>query len=183
MGARPQQPDYAGAARAAVSDALERQKELAKDIEKRAETYEEKRELSQAELSGLFGRTGPEALGLYEERFAKEIPALKTEYETKQKTFVPSVLDFSSPSSSFNLLADVLRGSAGEYGRSVGRASEQASARLYEALAAPVVGFEAIANKPAFSKLYDPTYMELAKKPPTVMSDVDSFKQIYTYNV
>ena len=183
MAGRPQQPDYAGAARAAVDNALERQQELAKEIQQRAETYEGKREASQAELSSLFGRTGPEALKLYEEKFGKEIPALKTEYGTKQQTFKPSILDLESPSSSFNLLANVLRGSASEYGRATDQTSARASSRLYEALAAPIVGFEAIANRPTFNKLYDPTYMELAKRPPTVTSDVDSLKPLYTYNV
>jgi len=183
MGARPQQPDYAGMAQNAINQALDRQKELAKDIQKRAETYEGKREASQAELSSLFGRSGPEALKAYEAKFGAEIPALKTEYETKQQTFKPSILDLQSPTSSFNLLANVLRGSAGEYGRAMDQASTRTSSRLYEALAAPAAGFEAIANRPAFNKLYDPTYMELAKKPPTVTSDVDSFKQLYTYNV
>lgn len=178
MGAR-QQPDYAGMAQNAINQALDKQRELAKEIQQRAETYEGKRETAQTELSGLFGRTGPEALKAYEEKFATEIPALTTQYEAKQKAFKPGILD----SSSFDLLANVLRGSAGEYGQAMNRASTQASSRLYEALAAPVAGFEAIANRPSFNKLYDPTYMELAKKPPTVTSDVDSFKQLYTYNV
>jgi hypothetical protein len=182
MGAR-REPDYAGAARSAVNAALEQQKESAKEIQARGETYETKREGSQAELSRLFGRTGPEALGLYEQRFAERIPALTEAYETKQQTFKPGILDLTSSTSSFNLLADVLRGTAGEYSRGISDASTQSAARLYEALANPVAGFEAIANRPAFSKLYDPTYMETAKKPPTVSSDVTSFKPLYTYNV
>jgi hypothetical protein len=38
MGAR-QQPDYAGMAQNAINQALDKQRELAKDIQKRAETY------------------------------------------------------------------------------------------------------------------------------------------------
>jgi len=182
MGAR-QQPDYAAMARSAVNDALDKQKELAKDVLARAETYEAKRETSQAELDKIFGRTGTEARTEYEKRFAVGVPALKGEYEAKQKYFRPGVLDIQTPGSSINLLADVLRGSAGEYTAGMDKASTKAQSRLYEALAAPVIGFEAIASKPAFNKLYDPTYMELAKKPPTVTSDVDSFRQLYTYNV
>jgi hypothetical protein len=183
MGARPQQPDYAGMARSAVNDALEKQKELAKDILARAETYETKRETSQAELDKMFGRTGTQARTEYEKRFATEIPSLRGEFEAKQKYFSPGVLDTETVGSSFNRLANVLRGSAGEYTSGMDLASTKAQSRLYETLAAPIAGFEAIANRPSFNKLYDPTYMELAKKPPTVTSDVDSFRQLYTYNV
>jgi hypothetical protein len=56
----------------------------------------------------LFGRTGPEALKAYRGEFAAEIPALTTQYEAKQKAFKPGILD----SGSFDLLANVLRGSA-----------------------------------------------------------------------
>jgi len=182
MGAR-QQPDYAGMARSAVNDALNKQQELAKDILARAETYEAKRETSQAELDKLFGRTGTQARTEYETRFASGIPSLTSEYEAKQKGFKPGLLDLQTPGSSFNLLADVLRGSAKEYTTGMDQASTRAQSRLYQTLAAPVAGFEAIANRPTFNKLYDPTYMELAKKPPTVSSDVDSFRSLYTYNV
>lgn len=182
MGAR-QQPDYAGMARSAVNDALNKQQELAKEILARAETYETKREASQAELDKLFGRTGTEARTEYEKRFAAGVPSLTTEYETKQKSFRPGVLDIATPDSSVSLLADVLRGSASEYATGINKAASTSQARLYETLATPIIGFEAIANKPTFNKLYDPTYMELAKKPPTVASDVDSFRSLYTYNV
>lgn len=189
MGARstpsaPSTPgfDY-GRAEEIVKRAYERQKEVTKELGEKGAAYETKREAAQSELDRLFGRGGSEALALYEKAFSSEVPALESKFETKQREFEPSLLDFSSPTSSFNLLTDALRGGASEYGTAMGAASRGAASQLYAALAAPVEGFEAIANRPAFNKLYDPTYMERAKKPPTISSDVDSFKSLYTYNV
>lgn len=190
MGAQPQPSapstppfDFAKA-QDIVNEAYRQQQIVTKKLEEKAAPYVEAREASQAELGKLLtGRTGPEATGLYEQRFEEKVPALTKEYATKQKEFQPGLLDTSKPDSSINLLANVLRGSAQEYGGAMNRASSQASSRLYEALATPILSFEQIANRPSLNKLYDTKYMELAKRPPTVASDVDSMKQLYTYNV
>lgn len=167
-----------------IDKAYENQQLATAALEKRAAPYEEKRELSQAELGKLTtGRTGPEAVAAYEKRFGEVIPSVTKEFEAKQRGFQPGLLNMADPTSSASLLANALRGSAQEYGSAMNQASGRASSRLYEAMAAPVLGFEQIANRPSLNKLYDPTYMELAKKPPTVASDVESMKQLYTYNV
>jgi hypothetical protein len=188
MGARQAQSsgsfgfDY-GRAQDIINAAVQRQQEVQKQLESKGTTYIERSEASQKALDELFGRGGAAARQAYEAKYATELPKLTEEYRTRQEQFKPSILNLQDPESSFNLLANVLRGSAKEFATGMDEASTRSSARLYQALAAPAAGFEAIANKPAFNKLYDPTYMELAKKPPTVTSDVDSFKSLYTYNV
>lgn len=163
-----------------VAKAYEQQQKAREQLEQRAVPYEAKREVSQAELGKLLtGRTGPEAVSAYEQRFFEGMPALTKEFETKQKTFEPGLLE----SSSANLLANTLRGSAREYGQGMEQASGRASSRLYQALATPIAGFELAAQSPAFSALRNPAFMEYAKRPPTVSTDVDSYRQLMTYNV
>lgn len=167
-----------------VDEAYKQQQKAREQLEQRAVPYEGKREFSQEELGKLLtGRTGPEAVSSYEQRFAEGMPAITREFETKQKTFQPGLLDTSRPDSSFNLLTNVLRGSAQEYGTAMNQASGRASSRLYEALATPIAGFELAAQSPAFSALRNPAFMEYAKRPPTVSTDVDSYRQFMTYNV
>ena len=190
MGARQSQSQSGGGfgfefskAQDIINAAVQRQQEVQQQLEGKGTAYIERSEASQRALDQLFGRGGAEARQAYETKFATELPKLTEEYRTRQEQFKPSILNLQDPESSFNLLANVLRGSAKEFATGIDEAGTRSSARLYQALAAPAAGFEAIANKPAFNKLYDPTYMELAKKPPTVTSDVDSFKSLYTYNV
>jgi hypothetical protein len=166
-----------------IDAAVKNQQAVKEQLESKGATYVERSEASQRALDQLFGRGGAEARSAYEQKFATELPKLTEDYRSRQEQFKPTVLNLKDPESSFNLLADVLRGSAGEFATGINEASNRSSSRLYQALAAPVAGFEAIANRPEFNKLYDPKYMELAKKPPTVQSDVDSFKSLYTYNV
>lgn len=189
MGARQQQQssgsfgfDY-GKAQDIINAAVQRQQEVQKTLESKGADYITRSEASQRALDELFGRSGSAARAAYETKFETELPKLTEEYRTRQEQFKPTILNLEDPTSSFNKLASVLRGSAREFSTGIDEASNRSAARLYQALAAPAAGFEAIANKPAFNKLYDPTYMELAKKPPTVTSDVDSFKSLYTYNV
>lgn len=189
MSARPQQQssgsfgfDY-GKAQDIINAAVQRQQEVRQQLEGKGASYIERSEASQQALDRLFGRSGAEALKKYETKYETELPKLTEEYRKRQEEFKPSILNLKDPESSFNLLADVLRGSAQEFATGIDQAGTRSASRLYQALAAPVAGFEAIANRPTFNKLYDPTYMELAKKPPTVTSDVESFKPLYTYNV
>lgn len=180
MGAKKQQAGGLSEEKAneIINRALESQEESRKRLEARTGTYETKRETSQSELDKLFGRSGAQAMQNWEQYFAQGIPALTSIYEAKQKR-EPGILG----SQSYGQLTESLRGSAQEFTGGMNQASNLAASRLYQALAAPAAGFEAIANNPAFNKLQDPTFMELAKKPPTVQSDVNSFKQLYTYNV
>lgn len=161
-----------------LSDAIQRQQEVTNQLRQRGEEYKQMGQQAQSELERTFGRSGSEALQKYEKEFLTGIPAIQKEYEQKQKQG-PGLLS----SDSYSQLANTLRGTGQEYTTAMRGATNEAATRLYQALAAPVAGFEAVANKPAFNKLYDPVFMSLATKPPTVQSDVDSFKSLYTYNV
>lgn len=172
-------PEFnAALAQSIIADAIKKQQDVTTQLQQQSQSYKQMSQQAQSELESTFGRTGAQALQDYEKEFLTGIPAIKTEYEAKQKKG-PELLS----SDSYSQLTESLRGSGKEYTTAMRGATDEASTRLYQALAAPIAGFEAVANKPAFNKLYDPRFMSLAQKPPTVQSDVDSFKSLYTYNV
>lgn len=168
----------AGLAQNIIKDAIEKQRETTTALQQRGELYKQMGQQAQYELERTFGRSGAEALQNYEQAFVTGIPAIQAEFEKKQKQD-PEILS----SKSFSDLTNVLRSAGKEYTTAMRGATDEAASRLYQALTAPIAGFESVANKPTFNKLYDPTYMNLASKPPTVQSDVESFKPLYTYNV
>jgi hypothetical protein len=181
MGApkQAQSPSFnEGLARGIISDAISKQAETENKLISRGQSWMEKGEQAQSDLNKIFGRSGAEALARYEQTFAKGIPNIQSEFEAKQQR-IPQIIQ----SSSYADLTNALRGSAREYTAGMRGATEDASSRLYQALAAPSVAFDAVASTPTFNKLYDPRFMSLATKPPTVQSDVDSMKSLYTYNV
>lgn len=170
----------------AVAEAYKRQQESRAALEAKTEPYAAKTREEQERLSTLLtGRTSPEAFRAYEENFARSMPALTREYESKVTNFKPGLLDTSRPDSSFNLLADVLRGSAREYGTAMDQASTRAGSRLQQALAAPIQGYEEASRSLAFNKLRDPVFMSYAERPPTVSSNVEDMLKggLMTYNV
>lgn len=167
-------------AREIVDEAYKQQQRVTEALYGRGALFEPKREISQAELGKLTtGRTAPEATSLYEQRFKTEIPELTNLYATKQGTFEPGLLG----SSSANLLANTLRKSAQEFGRGMDEASNRSQARLYQTLAMPLAGFEFAAQSPAFNVSRNRVFMDLATRPPTVSTDIDSYKSQMTYNV
>jgi hypothetical protein len=168
-----------GLAQRIIQDAIQKQSETEGKLLSRGDYYKGLEKEAQFQLGSLFGRSGEEARKSYEEAFAAGIPNIKSEFETRQSFFNPRVIK----SSSYADLADSLKGSAQEYTAGMRGATEEASSRLYQALMAPSVAFDAVAQTPTFNKLYDPRFMSLATKPPTVQSDVDSMKSLYTYNV
>lgn len=167
------------AAKEAVDTALSEQKQLTEDIRKRADIYEGKTATAQKELESIFGLTGKEAVNAYTQNFYNTIANVGKEYKPKLENFQPDLL--SSPS--YSKLTQSLQESAGTYGKGVQDVSEGGSARLYQTLAAPILGFSAVSQNPAFNLQYDPRAMALAAKPLTVRSDVDSMEKLYRYNV
>lgn len=170
----------------AVAEAYKRQQESLKALEARTEPYAAKTREEQERLSTLLtGRTSPQAFRAYEENFARTMPALTSEYQKQITNFQPGLLNVSQPDSSFNLLANVLRGSAKEYGTAMDQASARAGSRLQQALAAPIQGYEEASRSLAFNKLRDPVFMSYAEKPPTVSSNVEDMIKggLMTYNV
>jgi hypothetical protein len=167
------------AAKGAVDTAMEQQKDITADIYARADTYVDKTTKAQKELETLFGATGADYAKQATQGFYSTLGNINAKYENQLKNYQPNLIG----SSSYNALTDSLKQSAGEFGQGVKKTSEEGASRLYQTLAAPLVGFQAISTDPAFNLQYDPRSMGLAAKPPTVRSDVDSMKQLYTYNV
>lgn len=130
-------------------------------------------------LGTLSGQTPAEATKSYSEDFYKTIGDVGAKYSSQLGSYDPNLLG----SASATRFAGALSSSLQDYTDRLNAASTAGSARLYAALSAPIVQFQRIANDPAFNNLVDTTYMSYASNPPTVASDVQSMKPLYTYNV
>lgn len=167
------------AAKGAVEQALASQVELTSKLENRASEYESKAKQTQREIDALFGLTGKEFVASATPRFYQTIGDITREYRPKLENFEPNIIN----SPSYSALTGALKESGQEFGKAVKGVSEEGAARLYKTLTAPIAGFRNIEQDPAFNLQYDPRSMGLATRPPTIRSDVDSFKNLYTYNV
>ena len=165
------------AAKDAVNTAMEQQKEVTADIYARADTYEGKTAAAQKELETLFGSTGADYAKQATQGFYSTLGNINAKYENQLKNYQPNLLN----STSYSALAKSLQDSSSAYGQGVKETSEEGASRLYQTLTAPLVGFKATSADPAFNLQYDPRSMGLATKPPTIRSDVDSMKDLYTY--
>lgn len=178
MGASPAEKARQ-AAQSAVEAAKKEQNKLERQIEEKAGKYEDKFETASKTLGSLTGTSMPEYIQQATERFYGTVGGVKGEYEPKLVGFQPNLL--SSPSTS--QLTDYLRGVGQLYTEGTGDVARGVSQRLYDTLDAPQQAFTASSKNPAFENLLNPMYMGLATRPPTIRSDTDSFKQLYTYNV
>jgi len=172
----------AAAAQSAVNTALQQQKELTKELEKRGQVYAAKGEESQAQLETMFGRTGAQAVADYTKAFNEQIPAIRRSYQKKVEEFQPNLLT----SKSYSGLVSALNERMSDYANRVRSEGEAGSARLYKTLEAPRNVFQSIAFDPAFNLQYDPRAMNIASNPPTVQSDVASMLrsgQYTNYNI
>lgn len=178
MGASPAE-QARQAAQEAVDQAKKQQKKLVNELERKTGKYENKFEKAAETLGSLTGTSMPEYVDEATKRFYDTVGAVKSEYEPKLVNFQPNLL--ASPSTS--QLTDYLKGAAQLYTGATGGVAQGVSQRLYDTLAAPQQAFTVSSKNPAFENLLNPMYMGLATKPPTIRSDTDSFKQLYTYNV
>lgn len=178
MGASPAE-QARQAAQEAVDTAKREQRKLVKQIEKKTGKYEDKFQGAAETLGSLTGTSMPEYVDEATKRFYETVGAVKSEYEPKLVNFQPNLL--SSPSTS--QLTDYLKGVGQLYTGATGAVARGVSQRLYDTLDAPQQAFTTSSKNPAFENLLNPMYMGLATKPPTIRSDTDSFKQLYTYNV
>lgn len=178
MGASPAEKARQ-AAQEAVSSAKKQQKKLVKELEAKTAGYEDKFKVAAETLGSLTGTSMPQYVDEATQRFYETIGATRSEFEPRLSSFQPNLL--SSPSTS--QLTDYLKGAAQLYTQSTGDVSRGLSQRLWETATAPQQAFTTSAKNPAFENLLNPMYMQLATKPPTIRSDTDSFKNLYTYNV
>jgi hypothetical protein len=163
----------------AVDKALEAQKQQIAEIQAKMPEYEQKFKDATSRLASLTGTSAPEFVTGATQRFYDTLSQVKSEYEPKMENFQPNVINSESTSSLNNYLAGV-----GQlYTENLGQVGSDMSNRLYSTLSAPQAAFTASALNPAFENLKNKDYMNFATKPPTVRSDVDSMRQLYTYNV
>lgn len=166
-------------ARQAVEKAKEAQKKSASYLKKENKGLRQKYKSLKQEVSTLTGLAPKEAAQGFNENFYKTIAGIGAAYAGQLAKYDPNVLG----SQSARRFAGALKASLNDYTTRLNAVSREGSARMYQALAAPIAQFQRIAQDPAFNNLMDTTYMEYAKNPPTVTSDVESMKNLYTYNV
>jgi hypothetical protein len=133
----------------------------------------------QEKLGSMAGQTPAEATQNFSQDFYNTISNIGKQYSEQLSNYNPNLL----ASESAKRFAGALSSSMNDYTTRLNQASQAGSARLYAALSAPISKFQQIANDPAFNNLLDSTYMAYATNPPTVRSDVESMKSLYTYNV
>jgi len=133
----------------------------------------------QETLSTVSGRTPQQATEGYSKDFYGTVSNIGQQYAQQLANYDPNII----ASQSAKRFAGVLSASMKDYTDRLNAVSQQGSARMYQALAAPITQFRQISEDPAFNNLVNSTFMEYATNPPTVRSDVESMRQLYTYNV
>lgn len=167
------------AAKSAVEDAMAQQERLVNELERRSSQYTNKYTRATDKLGSITGTTIKEYVPQATQRFYDTLSSVRSEFQPKLEDFQPNLL--SSPS--YQGLTGELKGMASDYTQGIGGVAEDVSGRLWRTLDAPQMAFTASSRNPAFENLLNPRYMGLAQQPPTVRSDVDSMKNLYTYNV
>jgi hypothetical protein len=181
MGApKPAGPNYGQlqqAAKQAVDETLEAQKQVQQYFKQRTNRYLNMNEAAQGRLDRAFGTSGADYVKAMNETYYPGMQKVTNQYQSLL-TQEPKLLGTAS----FNDLTNVLRQSAGEYGQAVTTASQMAGDRLYKTLGAPSAVSEDLATSTAANNLLNSTFMDVAKRPPTIRSDVESMKNLYTYD-
>lgn len=180
MGASPQQQAL-DAAKQSVEEAQELQQKLYRDIRGRAQNYKGKLGAGIKKLEKASGTTMPAYIRAVKRQFGS-IPTIESTQEKYQQMlsgFDPNLIG----SSSDERLRQSLAQSAQQYTQGLGDVAGQISGRLYETLGAPQTVFENLASSAATNLQLDPMAMMMATKPKTIRSDVDSMKNLYTYNI
>ena len=172
-------PSPAERAQSAVDTARGIQKKTVRALRRQNKNLRKRINVQQENISELVPKSTKEATTQFSEDFYKTIGDIGKQYSAQLSAYDPNLL----ASQSAKRFAGALSASLTDYTDRLNKASQAGSARLYAALSAPITQFQAIANDPAFNNLLDSTFMAYASNPPTVTSDVESMKQLYTYNV
>ena len=155
------------------------QKKSIKALRKQNKNLRSRINKQQNVLSTLTGQTPKQATQNLAQDFYKSIGDIGTQYSRQLAQYDPNLL----ASQSAKRFAGMLSASMQDYTSRLDAASKAGSARLYAALSAPITQFQKISEDPAFNNLVNSTFMAYASNPPTVTSDVESMKSLYTYNV
>lgn len=168
------------AARESAQMALSQQRKQQELAKASTERYEKGFAKQLEQISGLTGATLPQ----YIERTGKEFSDF---YNTKGGELRQSIGSFQPNllnSESSRLASQAYRQMLGEYESNLGNLAAGVTQRLQSvAEEAPERVFSRLSRNPAFNLQRDPEAMRLAGKPPTMRSDVESMKNLYTYNV
>ncbi len=163
----------------AAATAREIQKKSIRALRKQNKNLRKRINTQQTTLSTLTGQTPKEATQTLAQDFYKTLGNIGTQYSQQLSQYDPNLL----ASQSAKRFAGMLSASLQDYTNRLNAASQAGSARLYATLSAPITQFQKISEDPAFNNLLNATFMAYAANPPTVTSDVESMKPLYTYNV
>jgi hypothetical protein len=163
----------------AVEAGREAQTKTRKYLKKRNKSLRRQLNRAQEELSTATGATPTEAKQTYEQNFLNTISSVGQQYAKQLAEYDPNIL----ASKSAQRFAGALSASMHDYTNRLNMMSQQGAAQMYRAMAQPISQFRQISEDPAFNNLTNATFMEFATRPPTVRSDVESMKNLYTYNV
>ena len=180
MGASPQQKAMQ-AAKESFEKAEKRQKDLTGEINQIASEYRQRGKDVLETLEGAAGTKLPDYIAAAKSQFGDipTIQATQQKYQDMLSGFDPGLID----SASERRLRSSLNRSAQEYGQGINTVANQVSGRLYKTLDEPQKQFERLASSAATNLQLDPMAMIMATRPQTIRSDVESMKNLYTYNV
>jgi hydroxymethylpyrimidine pyrophosphatase-like HAD family hydrolase len=172
-------PNPQDLASSAVSAGKEAQKKTRKYLSKKNKSLRRQLNRAQEDLALATG-TGPtEAKETYNQNFLNTIAAIGQQYSKQLAQYDPNIL----ASKSAKRFAGELNKSMQDYTNRLNLMGQRGAAQMYQAMAQPISQFRQISEDPAFNNLTNATFMEFATNPPTVRSDVESMKNLYTYNV
>jgi len=172
-------PSPAERAQASVNTARDIQKRTIVALRRQNQRLKKRANKQQQAISNLAPMRPKEATTQLSQDFYKTIGDIGSQYSRQLAQYDPNLL----ASQSAKRFAGMLSSSLSDYTNRLNQASQAGSARLYAALSAPITQFQKLAEDPAFNNLLNQTFMSYASNPPTVTSDVESMKQLYTYNV
>ena len=173
----PSTPNYARKARDIVRSTREQQKKIADYFEKRADKYIGLKEATDSKIDRMFGTTGADYVAAINKSYYGNMEDVSDKYKN-MLTQEPSLLNTQA----FGDFSNVLRQGSQEYGQAVTSASRIAGDRLYGTLGAPAAIAENLASSPSANNLIDQTFMDYAKRPPTVGNVMDEMSPYYTFN-
>lgn len=172
-------PSPAERAQSAVDTARGIQTKTIRALRRQNKQLRRRANVQQKNVSELAPMGSRQATTEFSQDFYKTIGDIGTQYSRQLAQYDPNLL----ASNAAKRFAGMLSASLGDYTNRLNQASQSGSARLYATLSAPITQFQKIAEDPAFNNLINQTFMSYASNPPTVTSDVESMKQLYTYNV
>ena len=170
----------ARAASNAAQMALGQQKKQQMLAEKKTSEYKKDTDKLIAQFAGITGQTLPDYIKGTGENWNQYVAAERPRLTQSIQAFDPNILG----SASGQRASAAYRQMAGEYQTGIRGLTSDISTNLRRtAQEAPEQVFTRLAGNPAFNLQYDRRAMRLASKPPTQRSDVESMRDLYTYNV